>query len=282
LELGTLEYIIIPKDFASELVAFQRKRGLREGFTDDDTGSAVAKTLDYGTGGVLKQTIFINSSLFCLDSLEVVSIINHELCHVHDNFMLSKILGLDFVISQSGNLQEVLRMFAKATWSEYAANRLSLRYINNNNTQIKFSTKGFSRDIKIMFERIDKSKKECREHIRLYKKTKKGVRLYEGFQESTSSLLLAIGRTYGSIHGLNFDEIENSINEEIRTYLREICKDLSDELKNLFSKYPNWDGIEALDELANIVLRTWNKMGFYPEDTIKGIHIRVIDEPLNE
>ena len=50
--------------------------------------------------------------------------------------------------------------------------------------------------------------------------------------------------------------------------MAKIWLDLGAELQSLFNRYPMWDGIEALDELATIVLRTWNTMGFYPEDTI--------------
>lgn len=37
LNLESLEYIIIPKDFSSELFTFQRDKGLRAEFTKDGT-----------------------------------------------------------------------------------------------------------------------------------------------------------------------------------------------------------------------------------------------------
>ena len=107
LELKSLKYIIIPEDFKTELFKFQKSKGLREECTENEVGVAGGKVVSYIEAGELEICIFLHPGVFGLlfsknsdDVLNGIQIMRHELCHVHDDYLKSRVLSLDFITNQ--------------------------------------------------------------------------------------------------------------------------------------------------------------------------------------
>lgn len=279
LKLDALEYVIISDDFASELFSFQRKRGLIEGYTKDEIGIAAGKLLSYVVDESLKQAIFLQSCL--LESSKVLApIINHELCHAHDEFIKFQLFGQAFAsnlkdnINKKRSLNELLIIYANVIWSEYIANRLSRRPINiGNNIGSIDNAELINWDLKTLLDRIIYERDHSKDSIIKYRRHADINQLYSEIQKSVSRLLVAAGRFYGHLHAINNDSLNNTFYEYIETtYLEDVWDDLGYALQELYATYPKWESTSIFDNLAELVLKTLNIFGIYPEEYSSGEH----------
>lgn len=66
------------------------------------------------------------------------------------------------------------------------------------------------------------------------------------------------------------------IDENLRnTYFYDLWLKLGTCLEGLFETYGEWNGIEQLKALADIVLSTWNVLGIFPKESENGLFIDV-------
>jgi hypothetical protein len=89
-----------------------------------------------------------------------------------------------------------------------------------------------------------------------------------------------MGRIYGFIYSC--DELLKIMNDFLKeVYAFEIWQPLCQSLDILDSKYPDWSGIQELEELGKVVLQTWNILGIYPivKDNGEGLFISVPIRP---
>lgn len=282
LELQSLEYIIISDDFENDLNKFQRSKGLREEFTENELGVAIAKTVPYFEAEKLETCIFLHSAilglLFSEDSNEVlnaIQIINHELCHAQDNYLKSKIFEPDFIMNRERDFDWALKIHADSIWSEYIANKSSRRVIKISGSDINLPPQvSFEIIVNLFIESIFKIERDAKKYIDEYRIHADIRRLYLEIQESAGFLLTMMGRAYGIL--CCYKELIEVIDEGIMpTYAFEIWKSLCPSLDNLNSKYPNWSGVREFDELSQLVLRTWNVLGIYPRVNGNGLYVEV-------
>jgi hypothetical protein len=271
LKLKSLEYIIIPKDFETQLYMFQRSKGLREECTDNETVVTIGKNINYVEVEELKTSIFLHPSIIqnlssesIDDVLGAIHTIKHELCHSHDTYLKSKIISLDFIIDKEGDFDWVLKLHADSIWSEYIANKLSKSIINKNGNELVMPTEAvLEQDISMLLASIFEVETDVHKYIDRYRKHQDIMRLYLEIQESSGFLLKMMSAVYGSL--CCCEDAIKSLDIEIKgTCVFEIWKSLCQSLDNLNSNYPNWSGIQEFDELSQVVLETWNILGIFP------------------
>lgn len=282
LEITSLKNIIIAEDFKTELFKFQKSKGLREECTENEVGVAGGKVVSYFQNGELEICIFLHQAVFGLlfsekseDVLNGIQIMRHELCHVHDTYLKSKMLSADFINYNERDFEWALRLHADHIWSEYIANRLSKTKVNLNGIEINIPTLvSLKQDISLLIESIFKVEADAQSSIRAYRTHRDIIRLYKEIQESSSFLLGMMGRVYGLL--CIYNDFLDVINEGIRdAYASEIWMLLCRSLNVLDSKYPMWCGEQEFDDLSQVVLRTWNILGIFPKATDKGLYIDV-------
>ena len=121
--------------------------------------------------------------------------------------------------------------------------------------------------VSLLFDLIKREKEESESYIREYKYFGDYYKLFREIRVNTSQMLKAAGRVYGNIHVLKDDEFNKSIYEKINnTYMKDLWEPLGTSLENLFSNYPDWKGEQELDNLTQIVFKSWNLMGILPEE----------------
>lgn len=97
LDLTRLDTVYFPNDFHQSIIDFQIKHDLQErGATNNELVSAHGKTITFEVNYIEKDRIFIHKNILLslfddTSSMFPISInlIHHELCHVHDNHLLS-------------------------------------------------------------------------------------------------------------------------------------------------------------------------------------------------
>jgi hypothetical protein len=286
LEIESLKYIIIPEDFKTELFKFQKSKGLREECTENEVGVAGGKVVPYIEADDLEICIFLDPAVFGLlfskesdEVLNGIQIMRHELCHVHDNYLKSRVLSLDFITNQERDFEWALKLHADHVWSEYIANKLSKIKVNINETEINIPAQvSFKQDMSLYFDSIVKVKVDAQSYIDAYRTHRDILRLYQEIQECSNFLLGMMGRVYG--HLCPYEEVLEKMNEGIKdTYAFEIWMPLCRSLNVLDSNYPRWSGEQEFDELSQVVLKTWHILGIYPRVTANGLYI---DVPFNQ
>jgi len=134
LNLSSLQFIIVPDDFGEELIHFQREHGLREGYTNNEIGTAMGKVLTYVEDGIVRSSIFFNwlviFTLFDKDkNPNAVHTLHHEFCHVHDDYIKYKAFGVtnpeDLFLDTTDRVGQISYAHAELIWSEYIATRIS-------------------------------------------------------------------------------------------------------------------------------------------------------------
>ncbi|MBE0448414.1 MAG: hypothetical protein IBX64_10015 [Actinobacteria bacterium] len=270
LDLESLEYFVVPKNFGNEVITWQEKLGLPTGYTKTSVVEAGGKLLTYRKDNMLKMTMLIDSSIigsFFNDELlrQIGAFyICHELCHVHDGSQVANMLGVDFILKkETSSPAELLRIYAEGIWTEYYASRLSAATITLPLEEevvqevLLFPT---------LMNVIEEVEAKAQEHIAKYRWHADIGRLFEEFKELGPYLLKIASRTYGHLDGLSIPELLDSIASCISdTYFSNIWGSLGLELQKQFDNYPNWSSVETLDGLANIIVKTWNALGIYPD-----------------
>jgi hypothetical protein len=275
LNLSSLQYIIVPNDFGQELIEFQQRHGLREGYTNNEFGIAMGKVLTYLDDGNIKTSIFFDPRIvFTLfdENLKQNSIhlIHHEFCHVHDDYEKYRVFGVTdlehIFFNTPDRVSQVTYAHADLIWSEYIATRLSAR------------SKPEDHDIYMesLLSLIPKTKEKCEEKIQAYRTEGEIDKLFGEIQLTTSQLLKVCGYFIGYCHGFNIDppeEINNFVKQY--PYLDRVWEELSLNLRKLHESYGNWEGVKVFDDLANTVMNLWGNLGIFPKNQEGQLYISV-------
>ncbi|WP_144399901.1 hypothetical protein [Paenibacillus polymyxa] len=267
LNLTSLQYIIVPNDFGEELIEFQQRYQLREGYTNNEFGIAMGKVLSYFDDGQYRNSIFLDHrvvlTLFEGDNLKqnAIHLIHHELCHVHDDYEKYRVFGeadLEQVFFYTPDkVSQVTYAHADLVWSEYIATRLSS----------SSTPKDHDRYVDSLISLIPKTKVDCEEAVLSYRTEGDISKLFGEIQLSTSLLLKVVAYFIGYCHGSDIDppdEMNNLVKQH--PYLDGVWEKLSPLLHNLYESYGSWESVEVFDDLAEIVLILWGNLGIYPEN----------------
>lgn len=272
LKLDALEYIIIAEDFGDEVVNFQRERNLKEGYTNDSFGRAYGKNICYKSeDNKLKTSVILDgslvSNLFLDDEKDLrqqaIHLIHHELCHSHDENLKSEMMGVEAVLKDRGNLEELSKIHADSIWSEYIANRYSSYTMPGNHDLYAPYLIKMIAEIKDL---NDNFISKYREHGDINQ-------LFGEIQIHTAKLLYYTGTVLGYIHGHEWKEtkakqiIDKTIAE---TYFAEMWNKIEKELSYLHEIYGSWEGYDQFKTLGDCVLQMWNLMGVFPEELDDG------------
>jgi hypothetical protein len=267
LNLSSLALIVIPNDYGSELIEFQKQHGLRVGYTDNGLGIGVGKTLSYTVDERLISCIFLNANIIAglFDeniAQDVAHIIHHELCHVHDDTMKFSLFGVDDIEKIFFGLSDFLRQVSYAhadlSWSEYIATRLSFSSMPKNHHMY---VQSFSEAIPETLNRCIQAKKDYNQHLDVTK-------LFGEIQIHSSYLIKTYSYFLGYCHSV-MDSPPSDIIIQLTTqfpYLTDFLSPLSDELKILYQTYEKWTDYRVFERLSSIIIRLWNNLGIHPSN----------------
>jgi len=270
LNLDSLQFIIVPDVFGEELIEFQRSRGLREGYTNNEFGTAFGMKLSYLEDGNHKSSIFLDPrvvfTLFDENLIQnSVHIIHHELGHVHDDAYKFQIFGVtdleELFMNTSDRVSQVTYAHADLIWSEYIATRLSAR------------SKPEDHDLYVpsIISLVHETKVQCDELILAYRTEGDVGRLFGEIQLTTSLLLKIAAYFIGYCHGLNIEppeEMNNFIKQY--AYWDGVWEELSPLLRKLHDSYGNWNDVYVFEDLAQTVKKLWGNLGVYPKNMDDG------------
>lgn len=274
LNITSLESIVITDNFTRDIIKFQETYGLKErGHTDSEDGVAVAKVLSHRKDGEYKQTIFISETIYNelinTDSSEDwIQYIQHELAHIHDNFIKESIYsfekrqGVGFHI-----LDHILNNHADSIWSEYIANRLSSPTMKEEH---------IIRSLDHMLQLIDSVQNQIKELKEQYKLEEDIRHLFIRTQQITDLLFRVTANVYGFLHSLEDQRWADGLYHNLdESYYKEVFKTFDEPLRLLYSKYPNWNDIDELEIVHEVILKCWNNLGIYPKKTGEEIYIEI-------
>ncbi|TJZ40405.1 hypothetical protein FA002_02210 [Priestia megaterium] len=275
LNLSILDKIIIPNDFGEAVTKFQKEHNLQVGYTSNEMGVAGGKNLPFERDGETRVVIFIQSGVFLsIFNKEfaqgAVNIIHHELCHVHDqynNLQMEK-FNEGYYKDTGDLLFDLLKKHSSCVWDEYIAPRLSC------------STLPKDSDLSYLFllDLIKDTENKVKKDIEDYRTQGDISLLFKNIQELTSLTLKIAATVIGNLHGLNYNDTEVSevINKGLEgTFIFPIWNELHETLENLYQSYPNWKDIYVFDSLNNLILKSWNELGVFPENRGQGLYVNV-------
>lgn len=271
LQLDSLKLILIPHDFGVELIDFQKKNGMRTGYTDNGLGLAVAKVLNYVENELLVCNIIINPAIVLSmfneeTSSEAVHIFHHELCHVHDEslkFDLFHVAEMEELFAgENSTVRQISYSHSDTIWSEYIATRLSS---TSKPSDHHMYVESFLEAIPETLNRCKKAKEDYQEHLDVGK-------LFREVQGHISYLLKTYAYFLGYFHSMNesFSEEHYKRILEFSPYLEGVIDAIPLELQKLYTSYGSWDDHVVFQNLANIVLISWGKVGIHPSDVSDG------------
>lgn len=278
LDISTLSKIIVPDDFTKELIDFQTKYGtLERGHTKEDGLEAVLKVVEYEDNNSFKQAIFISQSIIAglTDegyAAKNIHYIQHELGHVHDNFITKKVMSqLKIGKEDLTVLQYILSNHASIVWSEYIANRLSFETMPD---EVLIDTSSQ------LISQIDLVQRNLEEVKEIFKKDNDAKKFMISIQERTHLLFYFTGQLYGFLQSLKdhqknvlLDIINSKIN---KTYYSDSWYKIGEALNSLYEKYPNWNDIKVFSDLNSAILQCWNSLFVFPVDCDDQIYVHVV------
>lgn len=275
LNLSSLQYIFVPDDFHEELIKFQRRHQLQEGYTDNEFGTAMGKVLSYLDNGVFKTSIFFNSriifTLFDQNLKQLpIHLMHHEFCHVHDDYEKYQVFGVtnleDLFINTPDRVSQVTYAHADLIWSEYIATKLSVKSKPNDHDLY----------VESLLSVIPKTIEKYEEELQEYRILGDIDKLFSEIQLNSSLLLKIAAYFIGYCHGFGIDppkEINNFVKQYL--YLNGVWEQLPSNLHKLHESYGNWDNIRVFDDLANIVKMLWSNIGIFPKNKNGQLFIHV-------
>ncbi|RKP51383.1 hypothetical protein D7Z26_16430 [Cohnella endophytica] len=271
LQLDSLKLILVPHDFGVELIDFQKKNGLRTGYTDNGLALAVAKMLTYVENEILVCNIVIHPgivlSMFNEEtSSDAVHIFHHELCHVHDDILKFDLFHVaeieDLYAGENGTVRQVSYIHADLIWSEYIATRLSS---TSKPSDHHMYVESFLEAIPETLDRCKKAKEEYQGHLDVGE-------LFREIQGHISYLLKTYAYFLGYFHSINESFSEEQYKEILESvpYLKGVIDVIPLELQKLYTNYGSWDDHMVFEKLANTVLTSWENVGIHPSDLPDG------------
>lgn len=281
-DVSTLNEVIIPDDFDTELIAFQETHDLTErGRTNDESGLATCKVQKYRESGQLVHTVFLDKifwlgMLFSEEKSDhdlAIHLLHHELAHVQDGQYQQELFGADFPRPYQNDLQALLRNLARNTWAEYYANRTS------GGTMPLEHACGISG----LYETLEYVFTEADSLIGVYRYDGDIETLWTKCIELCRRLMYVIGSSLGYFHYLiSFFADEGDVIKDTEKKVREslgrfepIWTTASVALDSLYNAYPKWTGVEDLDELSATIFKALNALGVYPRQEGEDIYVDV-------
>lgn len=278
IDLSSLEYFIVPDDFKQEVEEFQSLKDKNIGFTKNEHGTAMAKVIDYVTEEGFFSSVFVHYALIAgLYHSETAQFslhtIHHELCHVHDNFIVYNSLGskdLHESFKDGNNPAAILSFsFAEIIWSEYIATRLSASSSHIDND---FRVGDLLSSVPLVYH-------NCRNAISEYYMDEDISKLNSVIQDETGTLAKLMGYFYGDLHGvIQSDDLPKELQQliEDNQYLNEVFLDVGTELHVLFKEYGDWADHTVFQNLADLQVRLWNQIGISYENRNHELYLKVL------
>ncbi|WP_042353063.1 hypothetical protein [Bacillus massiliigorillae] len=267
LNLTRLDCLYFPNDFDKAILDFQIAHGLEErGYTNNEMGTAFGKTMQLMVDGDEKDRIFIRKeiliALFLGDDEGKqlsLNLIHHELCHVHENHDLASMTGFQKEMEEDNEgLNHVLNLHAMNIFSEYVVPKMAV------------TTKAIQKIVNVDFliEIIEYTKNNMDNQIQKFEDGEIEILAVFGSVQLTGGHLMKVLATLiGELEGLNknFSEVEEQIDLFMdQYYIGEIWSELKNALRTLDSTYPNWDSLNVLEPLKEVILKMWNCLRVYP------------------
>ena len=281
-DISTLNEVVIPDDFDAELIAFQESHDILErGRTNDDSGLAVCKVVKYKESGQIIQTVFLDedvwlSMLFSPEKADcdmAIHLLHHELAHVQDSQHQQDLFSANFTSPHINDLSVVLRKLARNTWGEYYASRTSGGTMP---LEHACGLSGLYETVDYVLSKVQSLIDSCR-----YDGDIEG--LWNKSEELCWRFMYVIGSSLGYFHyNASYFAEESEIIEDVEKKvgdslgkLEPVWTGASSALNALFNTYPNWTGVEDLDELSEVILKAFNVMGLFPRQEGEGIYVDV-------
>ena len=270
LNILSLKQVIVPANFTEEIVNFQETHNkLRIGHRTGENGTAFAKVITYNESTDFSQTIFLHeaflSSLFSgNDSLvkNTVHYIQHELGHVHDNFITNNIFTPS-LLNGSGvtRLQFILQDHSDNIWSEYFANRSAFSTLTSDILESTYEN---------VLNQIKTVRNDIEEYIDDFHDNGDSLKLLNNLRQSTDYLFYYTAHLLGFIHPMResnsyvVQKFEQAVSVQIEnTYFQECWNLMDKSLIELYKRYPDWHDIHEFEQLNIAVLQCWNDLGIF-------------------
>lgn len=268
LNIKYLAEIIFTNKFKEDIFSLQRKYGLQEEVTDDETAICAGKTI-YNAKN--KSCVIIFRITIINDVFErgprtqqMINLINHELGHVHDYTMNWKIRNavnelVDNIYIPSGLI----------LWEEYIATRLASK------TMGKDFNFGFT-EIVYYYEATNLlvNKAICN-----YQLNRNMISLFKNIYLDISRFIISCCYSFGYLDGHILDDLTkmNLLESNLRNIFQ-LCyiKSLHTELVKLHEKYPHWESADELHYLSKAYFDCWNIFGIKVDYDGKGLVLNII------
>lgn len=274
LDISCLEQVIVPRDYGDELQSFQRMKGIAEGYTQKDGLLGLGKTIKYYDNADMKMAVFLNPLIIqgILDESSrhnalglMIANLTHELCHVSDITKRSNFSDWASLENGPVNVNNKSHWVADKIWEEYYACRMEIGLANLQQSEWFFP------ELVTISNSKEKEIKNLRREFKFHRIPIGDLVL--PVERASYQLLVLAGRMIGYDHGaLQPGSIEDKHEKLKDTALYPVWTDMDSALQTLFDSYPHWQGIEILDDLADVVRKTWNYFGVDPSDTPDGIY----------
>lgn len=277
LNLSRLDCIYIPNDFKEAILSFQITHNKDErGYTDNEMGTAFGKVIDFLDNGIEKDRIFLHKGIFLSlfgedEKLKQLSVnnIHHELCHIHDHSNVEKMIDFNQQYSAlPKSLNSVLYQHSMNIWEEYIVPKMSAR--------TKSIDDAF--DVEHIANLIKHTKQEMDKAVDEFIIDRDTLKIFHRVQLLGGHLLKELSTLLGNLNGI-FPEknaLEDALDEVFQeTYIGDTWINLKVALRGLELLYPNWDNLNVLNPLNEVVLLAWNTLRVYPEDSCDELYIRV-------
>ena len=262
LDLRRLDTIYFPNDFHQSIIDFQVKHNLRErGATNNELGSAHGKTITFEVNHIEKDRIFIHKNILLslfddTSSMFPISInlIHHELCHVHDNYLLSSMTRFqDDLQFDSTGLSHVLNLHAMNIFSEYIVPKMA-------------AWTKHTLEIESLSHTIFDSKQIMNTIIEQYEQGElTDIEVFSNVQVIGGQLMKSLATFWGEWSYFQYDQKEELVtlihSFFKNSYLSNIWLPFKEALLTLDSSYPDWKDVSVLTSFKVIILEMWQCLG---------------------
>ncbi|WP_249593620.1 hypothetical protein [Peribacillus frigoritolerans] len=267
LELNSLQKVVISSNFFEDVIKTQKELGLEiDVASNNENAEAVAKVITSRKSKNIKSIIIANEHLISKISssrLEVrlngFHVIHHELAHVHDNYIKSKIFT-DEERRGTGvsHLKHYLRVNADAIWSEYIAERLSAASATFDHAEMLINL------FKLQGSNLNRSFELEQANYFRHKDTNIA---FDKVSETMYYFLKTNLMIIGILDGMAKEDVKKYLKSEIlksigESYFIEIFHLIKNSLSDMYSKYPNWKSIGEIDPLGSAIKDAWLWLGF--------------------
>lgn len=275
--------------FTEDVEAFQRENNISKvGHSD----GAVAKVCEFeNSKGKLEITAFFDLSKFSSlleneisECIFEMHIIQHELGHICDDYLMKDILPNDFLeLNFLTRKEKILYTLSQIAWSEFQANNIGMGIIDRDMSK----TNSYENLAKVFdvygnqslnyLTMLPKQITMIKEEIRNTQGSSIDIQTYTKDIIYHTSLFIAV------ISAFRIDEKDNSLypvyKEVLKKYkefnFQKEFEDLLFILKNLQQSYPNWDDFYVLEPVTKWVEEFWRTIGFEAKENML---FRIIDE----